>query len=495
MTDARKVERQKAAKVKKAALDVERLKLVERLQEAQQRLHDRACSDVQNTIDKLTKAVSKARARARAVEGSAKLSNKRLRRAQAAEQEAKRLQADLDELMEESETEEEEGGCSTDEQPRGRRDVRGRFDAGDWRLRPIEWAQLARRVPTGAVGANVRDVLRVHAPGVEYAEPCEREMRKRRIELTIAGECIANFRVALAVRIISFGSDESTKYGLGLLSTNTQIEPHDAPGTSVDVVQRGATLTAGGSAEAIAMSIDTKLMSHGRQLISEWKEQHEKMFGAGSWVAAGGPDTENLGMHRLAENTVIMGDTCSTAEKTKRLVCETAETAARAKISEAAWAAMSQEQRAAKCKSHLGRCHQHLRNIVINAMQLQQNASLKEELSDDLHEFSAFDRMTADVNDIIRAASKELHAGQSYAKGKGREAAAWRSSVEEQRTHAHLPFERAEGSRQDIALDGSVAIFWNRVPSLHFLQGLMVPGAENKLEKYLLRSLSCNQMR
>ena len=29
-----------------------------------------------------------------------------------------------------------------------------------------------------------------------------------------------------------FGFDESTKFGLGLLSTNTQIEPHDAPGTS-----------------------------------------------------------------------------------------------------------------------------------------------------------------------------------------------------------------------------------------------------------------------
>ena len=46
------------------------------------------------------------------------------------------------------------------------------------------------------------------------------------------------------------------------------------------------------------------------------KERHEAMFGAGSWAAAGGPDPENLGMHRLSENTVIMGDTCSTAEKT-----------------------------------------------------------------------------------------------------------------------------------------------------------------------------------
>ena len=492
VTKARLEERKKAAAAKKVALDLERTKLAERLQAAAVRLEDRARSDVADTVAKLKVAVSKARARAREVEGAAKASVKRLRRAQTAETKAKELQAELDGLMEEAETEDEAGSSSTDEPSRGRRNARGQFEAGDWRLRPIEWAQLARRVPTGAVGANVRDVLRVHAPDVEYAEPCEREMRKRRIELTIAGECMANFRVGLALRIISFGSDESTKFGLGLLSTNTQIEPHDAPGTSVDVVQRGATLTAGGTAEAIAKSIDTKLMSHGRQLISGWRDQHESMFGKGSWAAAGGPDSENLGMHRLAENTVIMGDTCSTAEKTKRIVCETAEAAARAKISEAQWEAMSEEQRTAKCKAHLGRCHQHLRNIVINAMQLQQNESLKEELQDDLQEFASFDRMTADVNDLIRAASKELHAGQSYAKGKGREGEAWRKS--EERAHVHLPYERAEGSRQDIALDGAVPIFWNRVQALNFLQGLMVPGADNRLEKYLIRSMSCNQM-
>ena len=75
--------------------------------------------------------------------------------------------------------------------------------------------------------------------------PCEREMQKKRGELTVAGEAIAAFRVALCRRIISFGWDESTKFGMGLLSTNTQIEPHDAPGTSVDLVQRGGALTAG----------------------------------------------------------------------------------------------------------------------------------------------------------------------------------------------------------------------------------------------------------
>ena len=45
-------------------------------------------------------------------------------------------------------------------------------------------------------------------------------------ELAIAGEAIASFRIALSRRIISFGFDESTKYGLSILSTNMQLEPH-----------------------------------------------------------------------------------------------------------------------------------------------------------------------------------------------------------------------------------------------------------------------------
>eukprot|EP00966_Prymnesium_polylepis_P332779 7388258-Prymnesium_polylepis.1 len=153
---------------------------------------------------------------------------------------------------------------------------------------------------------------------------------------------------------------------------------------------------------------------------------------------------------------------------------------------------MSQEQRDLKCKAHHGHCQQHGRNTIINAMQIAQTNSLKDELADSLGEFSSFDRMSTDVNDVIRGTSKELHAGQTYALGKGREKEAWRKA--EDKARPHLPYERGEAGRQDLALDGSVAIFWNRVCALKFIQGLMVPGADNKLEKFLLRIYSCNEM-
>ena len=125
--------------------------------------------------------------------------------------------------------------------------------------------------------------------------------------MTVAGECLAAFRVALAKRIYTFGFDESTKFGLGLLSSNIQIEPHDKPGTSVDVVMRGATLTAGGKSEELAKSIDVKIFSHGRRLLHGWRADHEKSFGPGSWAADGGPDPESVGLHNRCAMATLSG--------------------------------------------------------------------------------------------------------------------------------------------------------------------------------------------
>jgi hypothetical protein len=59
-------------------------------------------------------------------------------------------------------------------------------------------------------------------------------------------------------------------------------------------------------------------------------------------------------------------------------------------------------------------------------MQIKATQSLKGQLEDSLAEFSSFDRVTVDINDLIRAVFKEFHAGGEYAKGKQREYNAWR---------------------------------------------------------------------
>ena len=433
---------------------------------------------------------ARARFLERASAGKAATSAMRLTKMQHAHGEVGELRAEVEALKEEL-LEIDEAPNDVDE--RGRRDERGRFGALDWQLRELILSELARRTPPVAIAANITDVLRMFASKEVVPLPCVREMIKMRNELTVIGECLAAFRVALAKRIISFGFDESTKFGLGLLSSNTQIEPHDAPGTSVDVVLRGASLTAGGTSEEVAKSVDQKIFSHSRRLLAGWNEAHETLHGKGSWRLDGGPDPSQIGIHRLAEETVVMGDTCNGERKAKRLVSEAAEAAKRLAIGDEAWEAMSEEERTTSCKAYIGDCHDHLRNIIIKAMATGATEMLKDSLEDDLAEFTSYDRMSVDGMDLINAAFKELHPGGQYAKGKGREAKAWREQM-----HASamwVPVYNASGNRQDAAFDGSMSLYMNWKLNLDFLHGLVnVPRADNKLELFLWRIHRCNQM-
>ena len=494
-----------AAKMAKKEADANaKAEIKERVAEAKERLaprlkeaaEKRAAKDAAADVQKRAAEVARARERACKVEGKAKLYTKALKRAQKAEANEIDLKNQIDELLEQEQGESPDS--PTEEGPAkkmARRDEKGRFTALPWRIRVLIWAQLARRVPPSAINANITDVLMERGEEVPPL-PSENELKRMRNELTVGGECIAALRVALCKRIISFGFDESTKFGLGLLASNTQIEPHDAPGSSADVVLRGASLTAGGSSEEVAKSVDAKIFAHARRLLAGWKQEHEERWGKGTWAADGGPDPSQVGLHRLAEETLIMGDTCNGERKSKRIVAEAAEAAKRLEIGDEAWEAMSAEEREHACKSYIGDCHDHLRNIIISAMATGATTFLKDSLEDDLAEFSSFDRMSVDGMDLIRAIYKELHPGGMYAKGKGREGKAWREKVHP--SAMWIPIYNAKGSRQDAAFDGSLSLFNNWNVSLDFLNGL-VHGKKgddsNKLELFLWRVHRCNQMR
>lgn len=431
--------------------------------------------------------------RRRCAENRAATSERRLERAQEAEALLHEVQTAYDGLCEQMEKVNDQEYDDDDQSQCGRRDKRGRFQAEPASMRVLKWAQLARNVPTSAVNANIIEVLRIYAPDAIVPQPCERQMRKMRGEVTIAGEALAAYKIGKALRIVSFGFDESTKFGISLLSTNVQIEPHNSPGTILDVVPRGATIAAGGTAKKVSELVERKIFRHCRELLDKWRTCHDRKYGAGSWRSDGGPSLEAVGLHRLCENSLLMSDTCAAAEATKRLISEMAMEAAKEVVGADVWASMDEKTREAKYKVWLGDCHQHIRNIIINAMAKGATEHLTNMLSRDLAEFSSFDRMSVDGMDLIRAVFKELHASGEYAKGKGREFHKW-CNVH----HASfplLPFERVAGSRQDLAFDGAVAIFWNRRIIIEFLHGLVhVPKASNILEKFLSSVLRCNEI-
>ena len=176
------------------------------------------------------------------------------------------------------------------------------------------------------------------------------------------------------------------------------------------MIPRGAVLTHGATADALAAQIEKNIFFHGRLLLRRWREETERMFGAGSWTRLGGPEPESLGLHRLSEQTVIMGDNCNGAEATKQRLIAMAEAAGREAIGEDRWAELSKEEQNAAVKAHAGHCQGHARNTYIELLTRGGELDLTEELGDELKAFAACtERVSVKVTDVIRTASKCLH--------------------------------------------------------------------------------------
>ena len=125
-------------------------------------------------------------------------------------------------------------------------------------------------------------------------------------------------------------------------------------GSCEQVCLRGLSLLAeGGTSKALLAHIEHRIFSYARRLLSIWQQGYEKAHGAGSWAAVGGPSPDNIGLHRLAEDTVLMSDTCNGARCTKRLLAKAVIAAVEDKVGAAAWNAMSEEQRCRKYKVSL----------------------------------------------------------------------------------------------------------------------------------------------
>ena len=159
------------------------------------------------------------------------------------------------------------------------------------------------------------------APGLNIAATTLNTNRVIRGEVTLAGEAMAAWKFAIAVRILFFGWDESTKFGDAVFGCSFTVEYAD--GTREDICLRGLSiLPAGGTSKAVLDHIETRIFAYSRRMLTLWITYHEKRHGAGSWAAAGGPSPENIGLHRLCEDTVLMSDTCNGARCTKRLVAQ-----------------------------------------------------------------------------------------------------------------------------------------------------------------------------
>ena len=372
-----------------------------------------------------------------------------------------------------------------------RRSENGQFQAESPELHALRLAQLGRAVQPANISQNIEDVLALLMPDVEIPAPCTQTLRRMRGEVTLASEAMAAWKFAKAKRILFAGWDESTKFGDSVFAMTFMVEYFD--GMREEVCLRGLTLLlAGGTSKAILEHIESRIFTYSRHVLSLWIEQHDKVHGTGSLAAAGGPPVDNIGLHRLSEDTVLMTDTCNAARCTRRLLGDAIMRTMQEKIGKEAWEAMTPEQHNAKFRFYKCDCWQHLRNVLIEAMAQAGSTFLKDSLSDSLEQFSSFERIEVDAKAIVRSAFKQFHHSGEYAKGRGREFESWRKLCHP--SGVWMPFERAMGSRQDLAFDGCLPLFMNRLVCLEFLRGYIdCPKSENKLDKSLYTLLKCNE--
>lgn len=301
-------------------------------------------------------------------------------------------------------------------------------------------------------------------------------------------QALAARRIASAYRIRSIGFDETTKFGNTSLTSNVQIEPaQDQP--FEDVVLRAAYCPLGGTSELVVRSIEQKCFTRLRDFLRRWKDMFEKKFPGDAWT---GPDPALCSLYRLGGGGAIISDTCNGAQKSKDLLaCAVAEQV-KSHLGSDVWESMSEDERTAATRTHKVDCWQHLRNIFLAEMSAAQAKHVQAELQPELDTFGAWERMSTDFSQLLRASFKEFHHSCRYYKGQGRSYSVWLRETHPTDFTIHL--ERADGGRQDLDYDAAVPLYVNRKYFIQFLhERVFLQKHSNILEDFLYVTFSCMQ--
>ena len=104
----------------------------------------------------------------------------------------------------------------------------------DYQYRLAVYEQYANGTPRSAIGPNIVGIVRRTAPWLTPTPPSPRLLTDMRFEMRTVVECLAARDAAAAFRIRLLGSDESTKYGNPAITSNVIVEP--TPGAELKVV-------------------------------------------------------------------------------------------------------------------------------------------------------------------------------------------------------------------------------------------------------------------
>ena len=439
------------------------------------------------SIKKEQLKVAKARKRARKVEGAARVSKQRLTDKQKLAGEVTDLKADLEQHKEVL-----AGALAA---KRRYTAIADKFDtipsfqlerpegAGRGALalpshyRELIFKLLTLGAPDAAVGKMVTAVVTHTLPWVKPVEPSQPTLAYSRFELRTAEECISARRIAEAYAVHQLGLDQTTKFHVPSMVTSVQIEPTRGAPREI-LILRAAYGTGGATAQHEATAVEDKCFNRLRLELRGWEALCKRMFPKHVWT---GPDPERCGLQRLGGGACIITDTCTTARRTQELLIKMVAAQVQAKVGPTAWAAMTEEEQAAAVRCHAVHCWQHIRNIFLAPMSAAASELLKHKLDGELDAFAAQERVSTSMGELLRADYKEFHQGCRYHKGAGAEF--WEWAKTNHPSAFILPFERADGGRQDLDFDAAIPMFVNRTYMVEFLSHrVLAKGHSNILE-------------
>ena len=266
---------------------------------------------------------------------------------------------------------------------------------------------------------------------------------------------------------------------------------------------RACFVALGKTAELEVNSIE-RALDHLRALLDDWGKQHMEMYDGEEHTI---PSSKAIDLAKLASGT-LMSDNASAALKTSKLlaavVCDAVEAAVesgeddhlpahvRKAIEDAGDDLMGEDGELDRSKLYeliiplLLTCARHTANLVIDDGVKAEVEFLKSELAESLGDFTKFERVTAELDDLLRSCAKEFdwRSQATYPKGDSKS-----YFFEWLRTHHGeglvLSYFRGMcGSRQDFATDAAAELWWNRPIFLEFLHHI----SESKPDSSILRT-------
>ena len=236
-----------------------------------------------------------------------------------------------------------------------------------------------------------------------------------------------------------------------------------------------------GRSETLCQSVIDTVKSK-RKYLDDWKKIHEEMFGIDGHTI---PDSSGLCLSKMKDGGMVTSDNCNAARKFSRKLVKRIEEICIEEV----------EKEGGDPGSVLimqQACHNHLRNVWFGAVTKSLSSYLDKILQCDLDAICFKYRVSTMMDAVLRSIDKEFSLPANYPKGHGKEFKHWMRT-----NHPGallLPVQRTSGSRQDLAVEGAAAVYWNRRYYVPFLNEALKSHKDNILQNNLFTVLTSMEM-